>query len=243
MLKGNSKDILLDSALEPLSEMLQLGGRVHKSLLDSILTGQLQPGMRLRPDIIARSLEVSTTPVREALHQLGIDGLVVKVPYQGWIVREFSENQIRELYEFRAALERCAVHLACQRITDGEIQSIQRLHSSGVAALKSEDMDAYRLYNHEFHAAILKAAGNSYLTSAMDRVALQTETLAVQTIRILGRPLRAIEEHVQILDRIKKRQARQAEALMEEHILSALDDIVQSNHQQGKDRQSGKRRS
>lgn len=183
----------------------------------------------MRPDTIARQLDVSTTPVREAMHRLETDGLAIKTPYQGWFVREFTEQQIHELYEFRAALERLSVHLACHRITDEEIRSMRKHQAIGAAALKSKDMDAYRLYNRDFHAGILRAANNSYLISAMAQVALQSEMLAAKTIRIVGRPLRAIEEHSRLIELIGKRQTDQAEKLMESHILSALGDIIESH--------------
>lgn len=229
MPSGKTRKNSPPQTLAPLPETLQLGTRVYKVLLNSIVTGHIEPGAQLRPDTISRQLDVSTTPVREAMHRLESDGLTVKLPYQGWFVREFTEQQIHELYEFRAALERLSVHLACQRITDGELSAMRKHQSVGTAALKSKDMDAYRLYNRDFHAAILRAANNSYLTSAMEQVALQSEMLAAKTIRIVGRPLRAIEEHSRLIELIGKRQTDQAEKLMESHILSALDDIIQSH--------------
>lgn len=227
-------------ALAPLPETLQLGARVYSVLLNSIVTGHIEPGAQLRPDTIARQLDVSTTPVREAMHRLESDGLAVKLPYQGWFVREFTEQQIHELYEFRAALERFSVHLACQRITDEEISSMRKQQSVGMSALKLNDMNAYRLYNRDFHAAILHAANNSYLTSAMAQVALQSEILTAKTIRIVGRPLRAIEEHSRLIELIGRRQTGQAEKLMESHILSALEDIIQSHVAAKDERAPGK---
>src|SRR5450756_2532139 len=81
---------LYSQILEPLTEKPQMGARVYQALLNSIVTGQIESGAPLRPDVIASQLEVSTTPVREAMHQLESDGLVVKLPYQGWFVREFT---------------------------------------------------------------------------------------------------------------------------------------------------------
>lgn len=214
--------------LEPLPEALQLGMRVYKTLMNGIITGNVEPGTQLQPVSLAHQLNVSTTPVREAMQRLESDGLIVKLPYQGWFVREFTEQQIHELYEFRAALERLSVRLACKRITGDEIRLMRSQQTIGEAALNSNDMDAYRRYNRDFHGAILNAASNSYLKSAMGQVALQSELLTTQTIRIVGRPLRAIEEHKQIIDLIEQRRTEQAEKLMEFHILNALNDIVHS---------------
>jgi DNA-binding GntR family transcriptional regulator len=190
------------------------------------VSGQIEPGAPLRPDAIARQLEVSTTPVREAMHRLEGEGLAIKVPYQGWFVREHTEQQVRELYELRAALECFSVRLACRRITAEEMTWIRQHQATGEAALAAGDMDAYRIYNRDLHAAIMKAARNSYLLPMMGQLRLQTEMLMAKTIRIIGRPLRAIEEHHKLIELIGQRDGKAAEQLMEHHILSALEDIT-----------------
>ena len=81
--------------LDRLPEIMQLGTRVYHVLLNGIVSGRFEPGAPLRPDAIARQLEVSTTPVREAMHRLEGDGLAIKLPYQGWFVCEHSRQQIR----------------------------------------------------------------------------------------------------------------------------------------------------
>jgi DNA-binding GntR family transcriptional regulator len=212
--------------LEPLPETLQLGARVYQALLNSIVSGQIEPGSPLRPDAIARQLDVSTTPVREAMHRLENDGLATKLPYQGWFVRDFTEQQVRQLYECRSALECFSVRLACQRISDEEVAWLRAHQSTGEAALTAGDMDAYRLYNRDLHGAILKAAANPYLSSLMGQLRLQSEMLIARTIRITGRPVRAIEEHHSVIDLIEKRDAEGAQRLMEHHIMSALEDIL-----------------
>lgn len=215
--------------LAPLPETLQLSGRVYQVLVNSIVNGRITSGSQLRPDAIARQLDVSTTPVREAMHRLGSDGLAVKLPYQGWFVRRFTEQQIRELYVFRAALEALSVRLASQAITDEEIRWLHDHQAIGEAAFQNNDMDSYRVYNRDFHAAILRSANNSYLSAAMGQVALQTEMLTAQTIRIVGRSLRAIQEHSRLIQLIETRQGEKAGKLMESHIMDALDDIFRES--------------
>src|ERR1022692_4511127 len=85
MRSGKDKRRFAVQELEPL-ETLQLGARVYQALLNSIVSGQIGPGAPLRPEVIARQLEVSTTPVREAMHRIEGDGLAIKLPYQGWLV-------------------------------------------------------------------------------------------------------------------------------------------------------------
>lgn len=214
-----------DPMLEPLSETL-LGARAYRALWSGIVNGRIEPGVQLRPDTIAEELDISTTPVREALHRMEGDGLIVKLPYRGWFVREFTEQEVRELYEMRAALESFSVRLACERVTDDELAWLRKHQSVGEAALKTGDMDAYRIYNRDLHAAIMEAARNSYLTAAMGQLSLQSQVLMARTIRLVGRPSRAIEEHRELIELMEQRRDKAAQDLMERHILSALDDIL-----------------
>jgi DNA-binding GntR family transcriptional regulator len=224
---GKSPDGGRHRSLEPLTETLQLGTRAYRALANGIVGGDIEPGTQLRPDTIAEQLEISATPVREALHRLEGDGLLVKLPYQGWFVREFSEQEVRELYAMRATLECFGVRLACERVTSEQLAWLRQHQSVGEAALEKEDIEAYRIYNRDLHAAIIKAAGNSYLSSVMAQLSLQTQMLMARTIRLVGRPSRAIEEHHELIELIARRQAKPAERLMERHILSALEDIIQ----------------
>jgi DNA-binding GntR family transcriptional regulator len=215
-----------DLKLKPLCGIQQRGMQAYHALLNGILGNTIESGKQLRPDIIAAQLEISTTPVREALNRLEGDGLVVKQPYQGWFVREFTEQEVRELYEMRAALECFAVRLACERITGEDVELLRRQQAVGEAALKRGDMEAYRVYNRDLHAAVLDAARNSYLASMMEQLSLQSQLLMARTIRLAGRPSRAIEEHRRIIELIGTRKRAAAQRVMENHIISALEDML-----------------
>jgi DNA-binding GntR family transcriptional regulator len=133
------------AALQPLTELPQLGVRVYQSLRESIVSGTLKPGTPLRPDTIADQLQVSTTPVREALLSLESDGALIKRPYQGWFVRDFSEEEAREMYELRASLECLSVRLACERITPEEVNRLRMHQAAGSAALEVTRLRKFRL--------------------------------------------------------------------------------------------------
>ena len=132
------------------------------------------------------------------------------------------------MYELRASLECLSVRLACERITPEEVNRLRMHQIAGSAALASKNIHAYRLYNQDLHTAILQAARNSYLGSAMEQVSLQNQMLIARTIRITGRPSRALEEHARIIELIASRDSTTAEDLMRKHILSALEDVVQA---------------
>ncbi len=111
MSSGRTPQQGTSQGLDRLPEIMQLGTRVYQVLLNGIINGVFEAGVALRPDVIARQLEVSATPVREALYRLEGDGLAVKQPNQGWFVRVHARQQIQELYESRGALECFSVRL------------------------------------------------------------------------------------------------------------------------------------
>jgi len=212
-------------SLPSLGQTMQLSDRVYQLLRDQIVTGAIEPGARLRVDALAQQLGISSTPVRDALSRLEKDRLINRHPYQGAVVRVFEESEIRGLYELRAGLECLAVRLACLRITEGEIAWLREHQKVGQTALAEGDMEAYRVYNQDYHSAILGAARNAQLTSVMEGVLLQFHILTAQTIRFAGRPARAIQEHAQMIDLVEQRKTVEAVKLMEHHIMSALHDL------------------
>ena len=213
------------SALAPLAEPVQRAERVYQALLNGIIRGELRSGAQFFADAIAQQLKVSTTPVRDALNRLEKDDLIVKQPYQGWFVRQFQEQEVRDLYEMRTGLECFSVRLACERIRPEEIEWLRAHQVAGEAALAREDLEAYRLYNQELHTAIMRAAKNSQLALVMGQISLKTQMLSAKTIR-LGRGSRAAQEHRHLIELIAQREAAAAQDLMRDHLLSALEDIL-----------------
>jgi DNA-binding GntR family transcriptional regulator len=216
------KNVKASPTLEPLGQVVQLGSRVYDSLVQSIASGQMDFGAPLRLNEIARMLEVSTTPVREALSRLESSGLAVKVPNCGWFVRYFSENEIRDLHEVRASIESLSVRLACARMTEEELDWLRANQKKGEAALQAGDANAYLLYNREFHSAIMRASRNSYLALVIGQLAPQSEMLTARSIKIAGRMRHAFDEHSRIVECLGMRDAEGAEKGMKVHILSAL---------------------
>jgi DNA-binding GntR family transcriptional regulator len=225
MMSDNGK-LTDNSLLVPLDEPVQRACRVYTVLLQAILRGELTPDSQIHADGIAERLKVSTTPVRDALNRLEKDGLIVKYPYQGWFVRSFSEREIRDLYEMRAGLESFGVGLACERITTEEIEELRRQQSIGVEALERGAMEEYRIYNQDLHSAITKASRNAELLQFVEQITRQTQMLTAQSIRVAGRPSRAVREHEQLIEFIAKRDSARAQELMKRHILSALKDLL-----------------
>jgi DNA-binding GntR family transcriptional regulator len=214
----------------PLKPQQQLGERVHKALLDSIVNQVLAPGQHLVIDELATQIGTSGTPIREALNRLQQEGLVVKIPYQGWKVREFTINETKELYEVRAALESLAVKLCCKKpLSSATRDRLVTIQQEGTQAIKDDDLVRYRLHNDEFHNVILETAGNQTLRGMMNTLRHQITLFNVTTIGVPGRPPKAVREHATLIDYMVAGDVSAAVNLMEWHILSALEDLLKVN--------------
>jgi DNA-binding GntR family transcriptional regulator len=141
---------------------------VYEQLRQAIVDGSIRPNERLIEIDLAERLGVSRTPVRETMLRLAGDGLIVS-QRRGWVVREHSADEIREVYEVRAALEGFAAGLAAQRATDAELNTIEGIHQSYVDLIQDSSRGTLVEHNDAFHEAIIAAARNRLLTDQIHR--------------------------------------------------------------------------
>ena len=109
-----------------MNEYLPLRDVVFNTLRQAILKGELAPGERLMEIQLAEKLGVSRTPIREAIRKLELEGLVLMIPRKGAEVARISENNLRDVLEVRRTLEELAVDLACQRMTEDELEELKK---------------------------------------------------------------------------------------------------------------------
>lgn len=194
------------------------GNAAYSRLLDALREGRLNPGDRLRETELAERLGVSRTPVREAIRQLEADGIVVHVPRQGASIRTLDYAEVMDLYEMRAVLEGTAARLAARAASDIEIEELFDMNQA--LADTGNTPEAFAL-NRQFHAAILDAAKNRFLTRSITSLQKALMILGPTTLTEPDRAMKAVEEHFGVLDAIKARDGALAEAAMRAHIEAA----------------------
>jgi DNA-binding GntR family transcriptional regulator len=159
--------VRLDGAMARSSSVYRhevpLGEIVADKIRRLILNGHLQPGARLVERDFAAQLEVSRSPVREALRILDQEGLVEKLPTRGIIVKELTRREVVEIFDIREALEGMASRLAAERIAGGATCDLEQLVANSRAALKADDLDAVRESNWGFHDEIIAFSDNEIL--------------------------------------------------------------------------------
>lgn len=202
---------------KPVSAPRKLSQEVYSILEDAICKQVLAPGSRLNETELAKQLGVSNTPVREALAQLNQEGLIVSVPYQGHMVRVLSDQEVKEIYAVREALEALAAREATTRITKEDLTELYALQERAKEAL-ARGIEDYMAINIEFHDRIVAHAGNFLVKELLGNLRRQITALLHTTARVPGRPERSIAEHLEILEAMDRRDEHLAGERMARHI-------------------------
>ena len=190
--------------------------RVKQELLRRIMQGELAPGARLVELQIARDLNTSQGPVREALRELEAMDLVTTEPYKGSRVREVTPKDIREAYVVRASLEELAARLAAPHLK-GSVVTLRDEAAAIRTAARKKDIGAYTLHDVNFHRLIVVGASNRILLRTWDSLAFEVRIqlwLSTGKFDLVG----AQEAHWRIIDALEKGDGQRAGKLLHAHI-------------------------
>ncbi|WP_116084880.1 GntR family transcriptional regulator [Tropicimonas sp. IMCC34011] len=202
---------------EPRSRVGRLQGQdAYERLLEEIRRGDLKPGARLTETEIASRLNISRTPVREAIRRLEADGLVAHEPRSGATVRTLDYAEVMELYEMRTVLEGTAARLAARAATDVEMAELEAINEE----MREANGDAQRLFalNQDFHRALILAARNRFLVRSANSVYSALMILGRSTLEAPERASAAVTEHAAVIRAIRAGQGGEAEQSMRAHM-------------------------
>ena len=197
----------------------------YVAIRDRILDGRFAVDDHLVEADLAAQLDVSRTPVREALRRLASEGLVTFQPNRGTRVAGWTDAELAEIFELRALLESYGARLAATRVTDEGLANMRELAGEMedlvAADPGQEDFHQVALANNAFHLAVLRAAGNERLVailSSLVHVPLVQRTFAHYSPEALHRSL---AHHREIISALEMRDGLWAESVMRAHILAA----------------------
>ena len=196
----------------------------YERLKDAILTGAIGEGENLVESALAERFEVSRTPIREALTRLEHDGLVERRD-RGLEVRARSPEEILDIYETRVVLEVKAAAVAAERRTEFDLFRLEQLLEVGEELRDNPEVDPKQLAenNREFHGAIWRASKNESLVDLLERLNLHLTRYPRTTLSADGRWARAVEQHRDLVEAIRARDAATASAVASEHFMEARD--------------------
>ena len=189
-----------------------------RRLQEAIASGELQPNQRLVERDLAKILGMSRTPVREALRRLEATAYITRLPTGGIIVTDHSPKQIHDLYEIRRVLEGQAIKLACQRYREDQIIRLEEYHERCIEAVRSGKIEQFFDVNNAFHLWVYQQCGNAYLMDLI--MTFRDERFFLRIVQTFtDRDWRiTIAQHGQILEAVRKRDARNAQKAVERHL-------------------------
>ena len=213
--------IKLDS-YQPLREV------VCETLRDAIRKGKLKPGERLMESQLAEDLGVSRTPVREAIRKLELEGYVIMMPRRGTYVANLSIRDVNEVFEIRTSLDSLASGLAAERITDEELERLQRLLVAIGGYIEENDMDKIVECDTEFHDLLYQASRNSRLVGIIFNLREQLTRFRSTSMAFPGRLKATLEEHRRIVEAIAQGDVAEARAAAEYHMEKSEQTLLES---------------
>lgn len=194
---------------------------VFETLRDAIITGKLGPGERLMEIQLAEEMGVSRTPVREAIRKLELEGFVVMVPRKGAYVAGVSIKDIADVFEVRAALEGLAASLAAERITEDELDRLERSIVSINEVSDGKNINKAVESDIDFHDMLYQASRNQKLITIITNLKEQLQRYRATSLAEEGRTKDAVDEHKQIVEALSERNGELAGELARQHIENA----------------------
>jgi DNA-binding GntR family transcriptional regulator len=191
-----------------------LSERAYESIRRKIVIGAFPPRSKLVVAALANGLDLSATPINEALAALEREGLVSYLPHRGYFVSAVTRENVEEVYSVREVFELLAVRLAAQKADAATIERLEAILRQAQESIRLGDATTFSDLDLEFHRVIWTSTNNSLLVAT--------------TARAPGRFRGAFEEHCEIYQAIKKKNSAAAVVAMRKHIRSAKAALTQA---------------
>lgn len=203
-----------------INEFMPLREVVFLTLRKAILKGELQPGERLMEIQLANKLGVSRTPIREAIRMLEHEGLVVMKPRRGAQVAKITVQELDDVLEVRKSLEMLAIHKACERMTEEDMQAMRRAAEKfeRLVNQKRNDVTALAEADVEFHDTIYSGTRNRRLIQILGNLREQMYRFRIEYLKDHEIRKTLVEEHREIMCAVEQRDIDNAVRLIGDHI-------------------------
>lgn len=205
-----------------------LSSRVFQKIRDNILNGTYKEQDELRENTIGKELGVSRTPVREALRQLELEGLVTIIPNKGAYVTGITPKDVKDIYIVRSLLEGLCARWATEHITEEQLDELEEIVLLSEFHIKKEghnNIEQIAILDGRFHAVLYEASDSRILSHVLMDFHRYVQMARKSSIVSEERARKSIREHKQILRAIKDKDADLAEQLANEHILHVIQNL------------------
>lgn len=207
------------------TDKYSLRGRVFNRIREDILSGKYKQNEELRETAIAGELGVSRTPVREALRQLELEGLVSIIPNKGAYVTGITVKDIKDIYSIRSLLEGLCARWAADNITAEQLDELEEITYLTEFHAKKKHYDQVLELDNKFHEVLYSASDSKLLNHMLSDFHHYIQSVRKITIASDTRSLETNEEHKKILEALKSKDRDKAETLANEHIMNTIKNI------------------
>lgn len=211
-------------------ENKSLTSLIFEKIREDILNGRYATGDKLVEIKLADELGVSRTPVREALKQLELDGLVDNIPNRGVVVKGISKKDIDDILAIRLSIEGLVGQWSAERILDHEIKELEEIYDLMEFYSQKGDVDKIFELNTKFHETLYQTTKSRYLEGVLNDFQLFIKTARNSSLKSEGRIQSALEEHRQIVEALKNHDVEAARNALVNHIANSninIKNIVQ----------------
>ncbi|MBM4308651.1 MAG: GntR family transcriptional regulator [Deltaproteobacteria bacterium] len=200
--------------------------KVYDYLREKLLSGEVAPHEHLIEAKIAQEIGTSRTPVREALHNLEMEGLIKSIPRVGYVVKPISEQEVEEICEIRAVIEMLGARWAVAKANQKVIEELEENIRLSETEVTSEKPKAFVELDARFHEIISKHSGSQRLLELSQTLRRHMLRYRIESIYSVDNVLRAIEGHRGILEAIKKADLEEVNQAIQSHLQQSKKDIL-----------------
>ncbi len=191
-----------------------LSTKVYAALKEMIADYRFKPGTRLNVERISKELDVSRTPVWEAVRRLQQEGLLENIPYRGVFMVEMTLDRALELYQVREVLEGLAARLAALYASEKTIEKMEEVLKGQLKVIEKGDLVGYSQTDFEFHGLIHKASRNSALQDMLGSLKAKMQPISMEMRPLLPK---LYDDHVEMIEAIRSKDPEKSEKLLRRH--------------------------
>ncbi len=208
------------------ADKYSLRGRVYQRIRDDILEGRFAEHEELKEVAIGEELGVSRTPVREALRQLELEGLVTIIPNKGAYVTGITAKDVADIYQIRSKLEGLAARWACENITEEQMTEMEECIFLSEFHAKEGHREIMAQMDNRFHEVLYEASNSKMLEHLLSDFHQYVLRIRRKTLSSIERSQESNMEHRMIMEAIKNHNPDLAEELANKHIDKAYENIL-----------------
>jgi DNA-binding GntR family transcriptional regulator len=212
--------------------MLTIKEQVYTIIKENILNESIKPGERINEVQIANELNVSRSPVRSAINELIGEGLLESIPNKFVKVRQLTEKEIIDIYEFRVIVEKYAIEKVIELLDTDMLEVLQSFREQFGSCCTYEQLSEYVEVDSRFHNYLVESSGNRVVLDTLHRVGVLVTPFRVISLKSRERFLQSIEEHTGMIDAICAKDLARAWERCQTHLSLAKQEIVAYLHAQ-----------